>query len=104
MPQKTPEPFGYFRQEPFGWTDCADTDEGAKPLYDQETVDELVMQREELLEALDVVSEAITRAHAGCANVASGAHCNEARQLARASLRNLDTALSAVASVKGSAA
>lgn len=29
----TAEPFGYFRAEPFGWTDCAATDEGAVPLY-----------------------------------------------------------------------
>ena len=29
-----PEPFGYFRAEPFGWTDCAPTDEGARPLYE----------------------------------------------------------------------
>jgi hypothetical protein len=27
------EPFGYFKPEPFGWTDCAETDEGARPLY-----------------------------------------------------------------------
>ena len=27
-------PFGYFRAEPFGWTDCAESDEGAKPLYE----------------------------------------------------------------------
>lgn len=27
------EPFGYFRAEPFGWTDCAETDEGAIALY-----------------------------------------------------------------------
>ena len=27
------EPFGYFKPEPFGWTDCAETDEGATPLY-----------------------------------------------------------------------
>lgn len=60
----------------------------------------LEQQRDELLAALDVVREAVTRAHAGCAHVASGAHCNEARQLARASIRNLDTALSAIASVK----
>jgi len=65
---------------------------------------ELTKQRDELLAALNVVREAVTRAHAGCANVASGAHCNEARQLARASIGNLDTALSAIASVKGDAA
>jgi hypothetical protein len=28
------EPFGYFKAEPFGWTDCADTDEGAIGLYE----------------------------------------------------------------------
>ena len=27
------EPFGYFRAEPFGWTDCAESDEDAVPLY-----------------------------------------------------------------------
>jgi hypothetical protein len=26
-------PFGYFKAEPFGWTDCAETDEGAMALY-----------------------------------------------------------------------
>lgn len=29
------EPFGYFKAEPFGWTDCAETDEGAIALYDK---------------------------------------------------------------------
>ena len=29
------EPFGYFRPEPFGWTDCAQTDDGAIPLYER---------------------------------------------------------------------
>jgi hypothetical protein len=33
------EPFGYFKAEPFGWTDCAETDEGAIPLYDRAAVD-----------------------------------------------------------------
>ena len=28
------EPFGYFKAEPFGWTDCASDDDGAMPLYD----------------------------------------------------------------------
>jgi hypothetical protein len=27
------ESFGYFKAEPFGWTDCAETDEGAIALY-----------------------------------------------------------------------
>ena len=29
-----PEPFGYFKAEPFGWRDCAETDEGAVALYE----------------------------------------------------------------------
>lgn len=29
------EPFGYFRAEPFGWTDCAKDDEGAIALYER---------------------------------------------------------------------
>lgn len=29
------QPFGYFRPEPFGWTDCAATDEGAIALYER---------------------------------------------------------------------
>ena len=28
-----PEPFGYFKAEPFGWTDCAETDDGSIALY-----------------------------------------------------------------------
>jgi len=32
--QPAQEPFGYFKAEPFGWTDCAETDEGAKALYE----------------------------------------------------------------------
>ena len=31
------EPFGYFRAEPFGWTDCAEADEGAVALYERPT-------------------------------------------------------------------
>ena len=47
------EPFGFFRAEPFGWTNCAETDDGAAPLYDQAAIDGLVKQRDELLAALD---------------------------------------------------
>jgi hypothetical protein len=28
------EPYGYFRSQPFGWEDCGEHDEGAKPLYE----------------------------------------------------------------------
>ena len=48
------EPFGYFRAEPFGWTDCAETDEGAVALYDQETVNAMQGRCDELLEALEL--------------------------------------------------
>ena len=34
--QPAQEPFGYFKAEPFGWIDCAETDEGAKALYEAE--------------------------------------------------------------------
>jgi hypothetical protein len=33
-----PEPFGYFRAQPFGWEDCAATDEGARALYDEDAL------------------------------------------------------------------
>jgi len=50
------EPFGYFRAEPFGWTDCAKTDEGAIPLYDRPTeVDHLkneLRQSDDMLKAV----------------------------------------------------
>ena len=29
------EPLGHFRVEPFGWTDCAEDDEGAIALYER---------------------------------------------------------------------
>jgi ribosomal protein S14 len=33
-PAPVQEPFGYFKVEPFGWTDCIETDEGAIALYE----------------------------------------------------------------------
>jgi len=36
----TASPFGYFRAEPFGWTKCAESDEGARPLYEAPPVQE----------------------------------------------------------------
>ena len=35
LAQPEQEPYGYFKPEPFGWTDCAETDEGAIPLYEK---------------------------------------------------------------------
>lgn len=55
--QHTPEPFGYFKAEPFGWTDCAETDEVAQPLYDQQAIDALVAERDELMAALEQMAD-----------------------------------------------
>ena len=33
LAQPEQEPFGYFKAEPFGWTDCAESDVGAIALY-----------------------------------------------------------------------
>lgn len=38
------EPFGYFRVEPFGWTDCDKDDEGAMPLFDGAVIMDLQSQ------------------------------------------------------------
>jgi len=37
QPAQVAEPFGYFRALPFGWTECAETDEGAIALYEHPT-------------------------------------------------------------------
>ena len=46
-PVPAQEPFGYFKAEPFGWRDCAETDEGAVALYEapQPQADALDAQR-----------------------------------------------------------
>lgn len=50
---KLPEPFGYFKAEPFGWADCGETDEGAQPLWDEAAIREIEKQRDDLLAALE---------------------------------------------------
>jgi len=70
------EPFGYFKAEPFGWTDCAETDEGAVALYErpnqpaqQPLTDEQIVQvlgnvREQLTGNVFLAfARAIERAH-----------------------------------------
>lgn len=32
---RSQEPFGYFKPEPFGWTDCSESSDGAIALYDR---------------------------------------------------------------------
>lgn len=44
-PAADQEPFGYFRAEPFGWTDCAEADEGAVALYERPTQPAVVEPR-----------------------------------------------------------
>ena len=46
------EPFGYFRAEPFGWTDCGPDDDGAKALYEWPADTQLTDAAPELLAAL----------------------------------------------------
>ena len=49
-----PDPFGYFKCDAYGWMDCKETDEGARPLYEapQPQADALDEEREKLLRAL----------------------------------------------------
>ena len=53
----TIEPFGYFKPEPFGWTDCAETDEGAQPLWDNAAMCAVEKQRDDLLAAIEPLAE-----------------------------------------------
>lgn len=50
-----PEPFGYFKAEPFGWSDCSETDDGATPLFDKAAVCLIQNQRDELLAAAKAI-------------------------------------------------
>ena len=52
------EPFGYFKTTPCGWTDCAETDEGAVPLYDRETVERLQKALRQTVRTYMVADEA----------------------------------------------
>lgn len=76
LAQPDPEPFGYFRSEPFGWTDCAETDDGAIPLYErppqrQPLTDEEILsllqrldpQTRRLSEGVQAFARAIEQAH-----------------------------------------
>jgi hypothetical protein len=38
-----PEPFGYFKAEPFAWTDCGEDEEGATALYDLAGLQEAIL-------------------------------------------------------------
>lgn len=92
----TPEPFGYFKAEPFGWTDCAETDDGAVPLYERNDIETLMKQRDELLTAIrEVLDDA-----EDCLDADEWA----AMLVSLEAFHNLDTAYdAAVVSVKGGA-
>jgi len=70
------EPFGYFRPEPFGWTDCAKDDEGAIALYErpQEVglTDEEIKPDERLLAAAPELLDALVAAASGYTEFSEG--------------------------------
>jgi len=53
LAQPAQEPFGYFKAEPFGWTDCVETEEGAKALYEAPLKREWVGLTEEDFSAIN---------------------------------------------------
>lgn len=51
-PKMVPEPFGYFRCTLDGWIDCAETDEGARPLYEYSAIEKRDAEIERLRKSL----------------------------------------------------
>ena len=51
------EPFGYFKADVCGWTDCHDDDEGAQPLWDSAAMCAIEKQRDELLAVLEAIAD-----------------------------------------------
>ena len=75
------EPFGYFKAQPFGWTDCAEDDDGAVALY------EGPQQAEQALtEALALSDDALSHAinQAACDIAADRAPDDRIRAIGRA--------------------
>ena len=75
------EPFGYFKAEPFGWTDCADTDEGAIALYEYppDQTAEIERLKEELLSTLNDGYDMAKRDYVD-QNIELQAYINELRE------------------------
>ena len=65
------EPFGYFKAEPFGWTDCGPDDEGAVALYEQPQAQADARDAEQ--ERWMGIGKAIERA---CVDLPAGAEIN----------------------------
>lgn len=77
------EPFGYFRAEPMGWTDCAATDEGAIALYERPAapaVPEIDYQA--LIRASYATNNKWAQGTNGCSAFARGAEWFRAQMLA----------------------
>src|SRR5574343_321648 len=70
--QHTPEPFGYFKPEPFGWTDCAESDDDAIPLYDKVAIKLIEKRRDKLsaeVEELKLIIATDTGTESAVANL-----------------------------------
>lgn len=50
------EPFGHFRAEPFGWTDCAEDDEGAIALYERPAAPAVPQGKQATIAGLDAAN------------------------------------------------
>jgi hypothetical protein len=93
----TPEPFGYFKAEPFGWTDCAETDGDAIPLFDKAAIHLIQKQRDELLAALEASRNALDIAN----NMNNGPICDTIWMPSLCPETLFDFMDAAIASVKG---
>ena len=68
------EPFGYFRAEPMGWTDCAADDEGAIALYERPAAPAVPeIDYEALIHAAFAKNAKWAQGTAGCIAFARGA-------------------------------
>ena len=70
-PKAEQDPFGYFKAEPFGWTDCSETDEGAKALYEAPPKREWVELTEREIELLNGMIKVQLDHAAQCDNIAN---------------------------------
>jgi hypothetical protein len=67
--QPAQEPFGYFRAEPFGWTDCAEGDEGAVALYERPPAAQ--PEQEPWVSQFDAIERAMEKASVFAGHVAN---------------------------------
>ena len=84
------EPFGYFRATPFGWEDCADTDEGAKALY--EITPEQALEALGWFSRLEIAQERIAELDEQKANLLDAMHKLMRDMIATPAIRQMNTA------------